>query len=246
MGGTTKYGGISGSVPFWMTVKADLGPWDGEPQLFVRLRFKSNSANTGTGFFIDDLQLTAAGQKDSYRFMQGTSMAAGYVSGLSALILSKNDGLSATELKAVIESSADLNQNLSEQVSSGGRVNAYNALTLLREFSLTAASAATDRIQLTWSTQSALDYQMLIERRTDGQLDFEVVAQVNPGATAFTDSALAADSTYYYRVQAETRDGGSGYSNQTMATTLELNGAGSSGAGGGSSGGGCFVAAITP
>jgi subtilisin family serine protease len=247
MGGTIKYGGVSGSVPYWMTAKADLGPWDGEPQLFLRLRFKSNSAYSGTGFFIDNLQMTTAGQQDSYQFMQGTSMAAGYVSGLAALILSENESLSPAELKTAIENSADLSQHLLEQVASGGRVNAYNALSFLKGLSLTAASAATDRIQLTWHTQVALNPQILIERRTEGQLDFEIVAQVDAGATdSYTDSALAANSTYYYRVQAETQDGRSGYSNQTIATTLGSNGASSIGAAGGSSGGGgCFVTSMT-
>jgi len=244
MGSTIKYGGISGSVPYWMTAKADLGPWDGEPQVFLRLRFKSNSAITGMGFYIDNLLLTAADQADNYQFMQGTSMAAGYASGLAALILSQNIDLSAQELKAVIESSVDLSQNLSEQVSSGGRINAYNALTLLRDLSLTAASAATDHIQLTWSTQAPLNSQVLVERRTENQPDFEIVAQVNAGIAAYTDSALTANSTYYYRVQAQTQDGRSGYSNQILATTMGSNEASGAQSTGGSSGG-CFISAVT-
>lgn len=240
MGGVTGYKGISGNIPFWMTVKADLGTYDGQPQLFIRLHFNSNATDTATGFFIDNLLLTTADPRDSYQNMQGTSMAAASVSGLASLILSENNGLSAQELKSIIESSVDLNQNLLDKVASGGRVNAFNALTLLSDLSLDAVSATADRIQLSWTTQEQLGSLVYIERRSENQADFETVAQVDAGATTFADVDLIAGSTYYYRVQAETRDGRSGYSNQTLATTLETNPTGSGGGGGG----GCFVDAM--
>ena len=237
IGGVVKSAGITGPVPFWMTASADLGPWDGQPQLFIRLRFKSNSSNTQTGFYINDLHLTAADSQSSYQFMQGTSMAAAYVSGLAALILSENDNLAPGELKSVIEGSVDLNQNLLDQMLSGGRVNAFNALTLLRELSLSATSSAADRIQLTWDSRSSLNSKVNIERRSEGQTEFETVALVDAGTHTFADAALNADSTYYYRIQAQTQDGRSGYSNQTLATTLSPGAA----AGGGGSSGGCFL-----
>jgi subtilisin family serine protease len=240
MGGDLKTSGISGSVPFWTTAKADLGPWDGQSQLFLRLHFKSNASDCQTGFFIDDLLLTAAGPQCGYQYMQGTSMAAAYVSGLAALILSEDNSLTPGELRAVIESSVDLNANLLEQVASGGRVNAYNALTLLRELSLRATTAATDRIQLSWSSQSSLNSQVIIERRAEGQVDFQTLALIDADTHTFADSSLNADSTYYYRIQAETQDGRSGYSNQTLATTL---GSGAT-SGGGGGGGGCFLSTV--
>jgi subtilisin family serine protease len=242
MGGVLQTSGISGSLPFWTTARADLGPWDGQPQLFLRLHFRSDASNCETGFFIDDLQLTAAGPQDGYQYMQGTSMAAAYVSGLAALVLSEEDSLTPWELRTVIESSVDLNANLREQVATGGRVNAYNALTLLRELSLRATSAATDRIQLSWSSPASLNSQVTIERRAEGQVDFETVALVDAHTSTFSDSSLNANATYYYRIQAETEDGRSGYSNQTLATTLET-GAASGGSGGGGSGG-CFLATV--
>jgi subtilisin family serine protease len=241
MGGVRKSNGISGPISFWSTARADLGPWDGRHQLFLRLRFKSDASESQSGFYIDELQLTAAGSQDNYQYMQGTSMAAAYVSGLAALILSEDAGLTPWELKFIIENSVDLKQNLLEKVASGGRVNAYNALTLLRELPLRATSAATDRIMLTWDSQASINSRVSIERRTEGQTDFETVAVVDADTRTFADSSLSADSTYYYRIQAETRDGRSGYSNQTLATTLSP---GSSSAGGGSGGGGCFVAAV--
>ncbi len=238
MGDVVKSGGVSGALPYWITAYADLGPWDGQPQLFIRLRFKSNSSITRTGFYISDLQLTAADTQNSYCFMQGTSMAAAYVSGLAALIVSENDSIAPPELKSVIESSVDLNQNLLDQVVSGGRVNAFNALTLFRELSLRATTAAADRIHLAWNSQASLNSQVVVERRTEGQAEFVTVARVGTGTHSFADGSLDANSTYYYRIQAENQDGRSGYSNQTLATTLSPGAAG--GSGGGSSGG-CFL-----
>ena len=243
MGGSVYCNGISGSIPYWMTAKADLGPWDGQSQLFVRLHFQSDGSGTDTGFYIDNLQLSAASAADSYQFMQGTSMAAGYVSGLAALILSENSALTPRELKSIIVDSVDLRQNLLEQAASGGRVNAFNALTLLRELSLTAAPAATDRIRLSWTTQATLDSLLIIERRSESQNAFQTIAQVDTYATAYTDGDLAANATYYYRVYAQTRDGRSGYSNQSLATTEEPAAATSAAAGGGG-GGGCFISAL--
>jgi subtilisin family serine protease len=243
MGGNVYANGISGSIPYWMTATADLGPWDGQSQLYVRLHFQSDATGTDTGFYVDNLQLTAAGAADNYQFMQGTSMAAGYVSGLAALILSENSTLTPRELKSIIDESVDLSQNLLQQVASGGRVNAHNALTLLRELSLTAAPAAADRIRLTWTTQAPLDSLVVIERRTESQNDFHTIAQVDAATTAYADNDLAANATYYYRVYAQTRDGRSGYSNQSLATTQEPAAATSAAAGGGG-GGGCFIAAL--
>jgi subtilisin family serine protease len=238
MGGMLKSAGISGMVPYWTTAKADLGPWDGQSQLLIRLRFKSGSSGSGTGFYIDNLQLTAADPEDRYQFMQGTSMAAAYVSGLAALISSENASLTPQELKAVIIDSVDLHQNLLKQVATSGRVNAYNALTLLRELSLRATWATSDRIQLSWNAPVSLDSQVFIERRAEGQTDFETVALVDADSRTFADDALSAGSTYYYRIQAQTQDGHSGYSNQILATTLE---SGTAGTTGGGSSGGCFL-----
>ncbi len=66
---------------------------------------------------------------NSYGKFSGTSMAAPHVSGLAALIASENPSYDYTNIKNLILTTVDQNQNLSNKLVTGGRVNAYNALS---------------------------------------------------------------------------------------------------------------------
>lgn len=241
IGTDLSYSGISGKKSSWTTVRADLGAWDGASALYLRLRFKSNGSKTYAGYFIDDMELSAAGPQDIYQFMQGTSMAAAYVSGLAALIESEKGLCSSQVLKSIIENSVDLDRNLKDLTSTGGRVNAYNALTYLQSLTLSANSSSVDTIGISWSAVKPLSSKVTIQRRSQNQSDFQTIDWVEADTTTFLDVDLAASVTYYYRIQAQTQDGQSGYSNQVMATTLSASHLSSSNptSGGGSSG--CFI-----
>jgi subtilisin family serine protease len=84
------------------------------------------------GVYIDDVVLTrrpiSIGNY-SYAYYQGTSMATPHVSGIAGLIKAYNPGLTNLEIKDVILSSVDTKSLLSAKVLTGGRVNAFNALT---------------------------------------------------------------------------------------------------------------------
>lgn len=68
-------------------------------------------------------------ESNGYHFMSGTSMAAPYVAGVAALILSNNPDLTAEEIKErIIYNHTDI-PNLSGACASGGILNAYKALT---------------------------------------------------------------------------------------------------------------------
>jgi subtilisin family serine protease len=239
IGGVVQRGGITGPVPYWTTAMADLGPWDGSPLVHLRLRFHSDTHTTAAGFFIDDISLTVADDVDRYQFMQGTSMAAAFVSGLAALIQSEDLSLPPAEIKFIIESSVDLNQNLLNKVRSGGRVNAYNALTLLRELSLDANLHSADSIQLSWTTDTPLNSPITIQRRMENETDFSAIAELDSEATQYMDDNVASHETYYYRVQALSQEGDTRYSHQTLAGAAVDSTSGSGGGSGG--GGGCFI-----
>jgi subtilisin family serine protease len=66
---------------------------------------------------------------NSYREMNGTSMATPEVSGLAALLFSYLPELTPAEIKARIMRSADVQADLAGDSNASGRINAYNALT---------------------------------------------------------------------------------------------------------------------
>lgn len=66
-----------------------------------------------------------------YGYMSGTSQATAFVTGIAALLLSKDASLTPIELKTLIVSSVDSVPALRGKVSSGGKVNAYRALVAL-------------------------------------------------------------------------------------------------------------------
>lgn len=77
-----------------------------------------------------------------YIFGSGTSGAAAHVSGLAALVKSLAPTLSNREIKAAIENHVDAISSFLDIVSTGGRINAYNALMSIAN--ITTSSAGDD------------------------------------------------------------------------------------------------------
>jgi autotransporter-associated beta strand protein len=83
---------------------------------------------------------------------------------------------------------------------------------------LVAVAAGSSRINLTWGDNSTNETSFLIESSTNN-IDFTQVGSVGAGVTAYQDTGLAANTTYYYRVRASNLSGNSAYSNVASATT---------------------------
>jgi subtilisin family serine protease len=67
-----------------------------------------------------------------YGYMSGTSQATAFVTGMAALLLSKDPSLTPVQLKEIIMSSVDRFPQLDGKLVTGGRVNAYSALLALQ------------------------------------------------------------------------------------------------------------------
>jgi subtilisin family serine protease len=77
-----------------------------------------------------EIYSSTAGSDSDYQFFDGTSQACPHVSGVAALILSQYPGADLDELRGRILASAVPIPSLSGKTITGGRVNAYNALTV--------------------------------------------------------------------------------------------------------------------
>lgn len=79
--------------------------------------------------WVFDLVISPGGANNAYFFAAGTSMAAPHVSGLAALIVGKYGHMKPSQLKAIIEHSADdLFKPGNDPQSGSGRINALKAL----------------------------------------------------------------------------------------------------------------------
>jgi subtilisin family serine protease len=109
----------------------------------VRLSYRLPAGATpvpGDGAWVDDLDLRCwapPGQASGYAFLDGTSMAAPFVSGAAALLLSLHPEATVTQVRTALLDSATRIPALAGTSVTGGRLNAAAALT-----ALTAALAA--------------------------------------------------------------------------------------------------------
>jgi len=83
---------------------------------------------------------------------------------------------------------------------------------------LVATAASSTSITLTWADQSNNEDIFKIERAL-GTGAFSQVAAVGANVTTYTDTGLAAGTSYSYRVRASNSGGDSSYSNTATATT---------------------------
>jgi transcriptional regulator CtsR len=85
---------------------------------------------------------------------------------------------------------------------------------------LAATTEATNRIRLNWTDNANNENGFAIERKTGAGGTYAQVATVSANVTTYTNSGLAANTQYYYRVRATNASGASVYSAEANATTL--------------------------
>jgi subtilisin family serine protease len=84
---------------------------------------------------------------------------------------------------------------------------------------LNASAVSSSRIVLSWTDDSSNEAGFKIERGTDG-VSFTQIATVGVNVTTYSNTNLAANTTYHYRVRAYEGANHSGYSNAVFAATL--------------------------
>jgi len=87
---------------------------------------------------------------------------------------------------------------------------------------LGASAYSADQIDLNWVDNSANEDGFIVERSPNGSNSWVEIAALGADVTAFSDSALGANTTGYYRVYAYNVNGNSGYSNVANATTFAV------------------------
>lgn len=157
-----------------------------------------------------------------YEYCDGTSMATPHVTGLAGLLLGYYGELTPLQLRTMIMRFTDALPSLHGIIKSGGRINAYKAISALQPPSgLTANVQSSTQIVLKWNDNATGENGYRIERKTSGD-NFEEIDTTGPDATSYADSKeLRPTTEYTYRVRAfNTVPANSSYSNEAAATTL--------------------------
>jgi len=87
--------------------------------------------------------------------------------------------------------------------------------------SLVATKMSSSRIDLTWEDNSSNESGFIIQRSLNNSV-YTQIATVSANCTAYSNTGLDSNTTYYYRVRAYNANGNSGYSNISTATTDDV------------------------
>jgi subtilisin family serine protease len=221
--------GISGtSLGQWLNATVELDNLDGRNDAYFRLRFQTDANPTlDDGWYIDDVTISAADttypdpEDQYYQYFQGTSMATPHVSGLAALLLADDPGLSAIQVKERILNGAEVKSGLAGILLTAGRINAYYSIRNVPAppSSLSAAAASSSKINVTWSDSSYGEDGFKIERKMDVGGIYVQIGATAANTTTYSDTGLDESTTYYYRIRSYNGSNNSDFSAETSATT---------------------------
>ncbi|MFA5106720.1 MAG: S8 family serine peptidase [Patescibacteria group bacterium] len=95
----------------------------------VRFHWHTDATGGSAGFFINNVFVYKTGE--SYTYLNGTSMATPHVAGLATLLRGYKPSASYSLIKEAITDSVDAKSSLSGKIVTGGRINAYAAVSSL-------------------------------------------------------------------------------------------------------------------
>lgn len=152
----------------------------------------------------------------AYFYETGTSMAAPMVSGVAGLLLSKNINYSYKDIKELILASVD---KINLPVITGGRLNAYKALTLNlstmsplkpENLSLAQPLSAGQPVSINWYDLSSVETGYRIERNLKNT-GFSLITNLSQNSTSYTDYSanLQEGDKVSYKIYAYNNNGDS-------------------------------------
>lgn len=169
-----------------------------------------------------NVDMTGEGFYKNYDYLQGTSMATPYVSGLAALVWSVSPSLTPAQVQQVIQSTADdLGAPGWDQNYGYGRID---TLAALQNVSLSAPTLSPinnpendGAYQVSWSAVSGATGYLLQE---DDASDFSSPTTRYSGTATQTNISGQVVGTWYYRVRATAGGAESGWSNTVSTQVL--------------------------
>lgn len=210
---------------------------------------QNDNLSSFSNFGLNSVQVAAPGDnifstvpvnQNSYDFQTGTSESVPHVAGLAGLLYSYYTNFTSLQIRGTILRYIDILPTLNGKIQTGGRINAFKALSsLLTPTNLAASATSSTQISLTWTDNATGEDGYKIERKSSGS-DFIQIAATGTDATSFTDTSLSEATLYTYRVRAfNTIPADSSYSSEASATTLSSTPPPSPAPSGG--GGGCSI-----
>lgn len=169
-----------------------------------------------------NVEMTGADYYKNYDYLQGTSMAAPYVSGLAALIRSVSSDLTPAQVQQVMQNTAvDLGDTGWDANYGYGRID---ALAALQNVSLSAPTLSPisnpendGAYQVSWSAVSGATGYLLQE---DDASDFSSPTTRYSGTATQTNISGQVVGTWYYRVRATAGGTQSEWSNTVSTQVL--------------------------
>jgi subtilisin family serine protease len=122
----------SGNSSGWIGSEVSLTNYDTSPYLYIRFGLTTDGSAGSNSVYFDNVMISAfdpSSTKNSYMFLDGTSMATPYVSGLSGLVKAIHRDYTSIQIKDAILKNVDVESSLRGKILTGGRINASKTLS---------------------------------------------------------------------------------------------------------------------